>query len=546
MKNLRVTSIAGLVVLSLSSALAVSEEGQRIELHAIPWSIDGNPILGTYGAERLEDLERVKDAGMNLVLGGLQELDPATPQGAFCAENGIKVLPHVTSFLYHGVTLSAPITADQTTIPIHLARGLINSESRVVQLDDELIRYDEMTGAALVNCERGYGGTRPASHREGMILFWPEDCRAEIDRIKDSPNLFGYYVLDDSPGDAVSALRAMYRVIRETDPKPNHLVCAGFGDAGSIANLAPGVCDIMFIYWYPVSTTRYDRERTALEVQQMLTAARKCVPGIPFVGIYHAFDGRMAQTGQGVPTPEQLREQLEDYVREGASGLVAYLCHHDRLPGWADLEPLGMVVKRANLEILETGGLLVRPETPAMKQQRIQPVGHWETPRPLPGYVPAWHVTAPFEDTTGADLDAPVPPETNIDPNGIYPVKNGKAGWRVRETTCGTLGLSQLYGAGDIAYAYCDVTSPIEQTVQMRICTDDDGWVRIDGEEVYRFEGARGLEIDKDIVPVTLPKGTSRIEVKSNNRAGMWGFFMRFTDMNGDPLEGLRFEPETR
>ena len=59
----------------------------------------------------------------------------------------------------------------------------------------------------------------------------------------------------------------------------------------------------------------------------MLSAARARVPGVPFVGIYHAFDGRPAKTGQGLPTPEQLREQLEDFVREGASGLVSFICH---------------------------------------------------------------------------------------------------------------------------------------------------------------------------------------------------------------------------
>ena len=62
------------------------EEGRFVKLHATRWTIDGNPILGTYGAPRVEDLRRVKDAGMNVVLAGDDELDPTTPVGAFCLE----------------------------------------------------------------------------------------------------------------------------------------------------------------------------------------------------------------------------------------------------------------------------------------------------------------------------------------------------------------------------------------------------------------------------------------------------------------------------
>ncbi|MCC6698145.1 MAG: hypothetical protein IT365_21160 [Candidatus Hydrogenedentes bacterium] len=542
--RLHVYKIIALGILLITPGMVhAADSAELIKLHEIPWSIGGKPVLGTYGAERVEDLQRVKDAGMNLVLGGKTELDPATPQGAFCLKNGIKVMPHVTSYLYHGIRLRDPITADQKTIPLYFVHGRREQETQVIQLDDELVRYEKMTESELVNCERGYGGTTPAAHREGMILFWPETCRAEIEQIKDSPNLYGYYVLDDSPGDAVSALRALYKVIRETDPDPKHPVCAGFGDAGSVINLAPGVCDIMMIYWYPVSTNRYDRERTAQEVQHMLSEARERVPGIPFMGIYQAFDGGPAKTGQGVPTPDQLREQLEDFVREGACGLVSFICHNDTVPGWADLPPLGKPVEAANREILESGGLLVRPETPSMKEKRVQPEGHWVDPQPLPGYVPAWYIAAPFEEMPGKMLDTETPPDKGIDPAAIYPVLTGSAGWRVRETTTGTMGLSEIYGQKGLAHAYCEVTSPAEQAVQMRFCSDDDAVVRINGKEVYRYTGVQGLDVDKYVVPVTLPQGTSRIEVKVYNRAGMWAFFMRFTDPEGRPLEGLQFTP---
>lgn len=524
------------------------DSGRLVKLHETRWSIGGKPVLGTYGADSLESLRRAREVGMNLVLGGDKELDARSPEGAFCLASGIKVMPHLTPFVYHGVRLREPITAGQKDIPLVFANGRVEQASHIIQIDDESIRYERMTDAGLVNCQRGSDGTTPAAHREGIILFWPEACRAEVMRIKDSPNLFGYYVLDDSPGDAVSALRAMYRVIHQADPNPDRPVCAGFGDAGSITNLAAGVCDIMLIYWYPVGTTAYDRDRTAQEVQHMLATARRRVPGIPFMGIYQAFDGRPAHTGQGVPDAEQLREQLEDFVREGACGLVAFLCHSEQLPGWADLAPLGTTVARANREVVETGGLVVRAETPLMARKRIQPQGRWDKPRGLPGYVPAWYVLAPFEDTAGKGLEMPVPPERGIDLAGVYPVKSGLAGWRIRETTGGVLGLAEIYGAikHGLAYAVCDVTSDETRAVQMHISSDDAAWVRLNGKEIYRFDGSRGLEMGGDIVPLALPRGTSRLEVKIYNRAGMWGFFVRFTDPQGRPVEGVRFSPDQR
>ena len=144
-------------------------------------------------------------------------------------------------------------------------------------------------------------------------------------------------------------------------------------------------------------------------------------------------------------------------------------------------------------------------------------------------------------------LDAVFRPETGVDLAAVYPVKLGSAKWRVRETINGTLGLTELWGEqlkNGVAYAVCDVTSPRTQTVQMRISSDDDAIVRLNGNEVYRHSEPGGLDYDKDIVPVTLPAGRSRLEAKVYNRRGMWGLFMRFTDQAGRPLKGLRFSPQ--
>ncbi len=514
-----------------------------MKLH-LSYAVNGQPILGTYSVSNLEELAMVKDVGMNVILGGLHDLDTKSPRGKYCLENGSKVMHHMTQHIYGKPRLGDAVTADQTTIPLLTPASKGTPESGVIQIEDELIRYRERTPTELRGCRRGFNGTKPAAHRERIILFFPEECAAEVERVKDSPNLWGYYVLDDSPGDALSALRAMYKVIHRVDPK-RHPVCAGYGSAGSLCNFGPDVCDIIMFYWYPVMSSGYYRYTTSHQVQWMLGAARARVPGIPFIGVYQAFDG--GKKGPAIPTAEQLREQLEDFVREGACGLIAFLCQGSKpLAGWAAHTYMQDVLRDAHGEILAVGGLRVRPQPTRMIRERTQRAGFWRTPRKIPGVVPAWDVIGPFDDSDRKILEAAFPPEKYIDIAGVYQGKSGPVRWLKRLSCGGIVGLGELFGMGGyvantIAYASCTVTSPRSRKMQMRFGSDDDAIVWLNGKEIWRHNGSRGLERDNDIIDIVLPAGESRILVKVCNRSGMWGFFMRFTYPDGCPVKGLRF-----
>ena len=521
-------------------------QGTHMPLHKA-FLVNGKPVLGSYGVDTLDLLEKAYDIGVNVIMAGHEELDPETDKGRFCLEHGIKVMHHMTSFVYHGVVLADQITPEQTEIPLAFRHAEAVPGSNVIVIDDETIRYSELKDCVLIGCERGADGTTPATHRENVILFWPEECAAEVERWKGSPNLYGWYVLDDSPGDAQSALRGMYRTIRKHDPDMSHPVCGGFGDAGAVLNFGPEVCDVMVVYWYPVEPKRYMRESTSEEVQWILAEARERVPGVAFMGIYQAFDGTVAGTGQGRPTGDQVREQMEDFVREGACGLIAFLGHHSTLPGWADMEDVGAAVRKVHAEILDTGGLVVRPENDAMRERRVQPKGHWEKPSATPGYPPAWRVAAPFDlpDDTQR-LSAMFPPDEAVDLSATYDAPAGPVRWRTWETTGGVMGLSNLFTQRPhaMAYAVCDLVSPVEQRVMMRVSCDNDSIVHINGTEVFRLDVEEGVQRDKYGVEVTLPKGKSRVFVKCYNRTGGWAFFLRFTNLDGSPLEGLTFDPD--
>jgi hypothetical protein len=519
------------------------------------YRVNNQPILGTY-ANRMsvDELADIRSTGMNLVIGHTRWLDTTTAEGAFCQDSGLAVLLHMAGPIYGQPHLATDINAVQTEIPLADVRDTTPA-SGIIQLDDEFIRYTGLNGKTLTGCERGYGGTTPAKHRAGMIVFRPDEARERIEQVKDSRNLWGYYVLDDSPGDALSALRALYAIIKEIDPE--RPVVAGYGGMGGMHNFAPDVCDLMFVYIYSVFS-RYDRVKVSEATQWLLTVARERVPGIPFVGVYQGFWG--AAGVRDVPLERRhIRDAMEDMVRNGAEGLVAYTARSRTRPsfsGWNFQDSLLTTISEAHDEILATGALGISPETPEMASTRIQPEGFWTHPVPMHGLPPAWHVVGPFDDIEREGLSATFSPDSVVDLMATYTGKDDRTiRWIVEPYSevaglggvCNrTISTPQGRVAASVhstAYLMCDITSTRKQEAVMRIGSDDEVLITFDGVEVWRHEGTRGLNRRSDSVRVTIPSGTTRVLAKVHNILGQWGFHLRFTDTEGHPLEGLSFSP---
>lgn len=541
--------VAALLWASLGISRSDSGASRLMKL-PVQHRVDGRPLLGSYNVDDVNGIARMAAMGMNLVLGGEEHLDPAKPLGSACAEHNVRVLYHLTQHIYGKPRLAARVTPSQTTIPLYTEGAGAFPKQGTIQLDDEVIVYEDSTENTLLRCHRGSAGTKPAAHRVGTILFWPDQAAAEIGRVRSSPNLWGYYVLDDSPGDALSALTALYRIAKRLDP--GRVVAAGYGSAGSLCNFGPGVCDLMLVYWYPVfASGNYDPLLTSHQVQWMMAEARRIVPGIPFAGVYQTFDAafeRPENLGKGLPTPEQLRKQMEDFVREGACGLIAYLGGVPILPGWETRPALQRVIQETNAEIRAKGGLLLPPEPPDMAAARTFPMGFWSRASSIPGIPPAWHVILPFGPTGAAGLDAQYPPDREIRLDAEYPSDQLSIGWIVRRTIGGVIGLGEIAAMASatreaMAYATCEVISPAEQKALLACGSDDDMIVRLNGEEIVRRVYAGGLKRDAERWEITLRQGVNRLFVKVHNRAGMWGFQVRLLSKDGQPLRGLRFSP---
>jgi FKBP-type peptidyl-prolyl cis-trans isomerase len=96
------------------------------------------------------------------------------------------------------------------------------------------------------------------------------------------------------------------------------------------------------------------------------------------------------------------------------------------------------------------------------------------------------------------------------------------------------------------AYAYAEITSPSAQDVLLKVGSDDDYFLALNGVPVSRFVGNRGWKADEDAVQVRLVAGVNRILLKVLNGGGSWQASLRITDMSHQPLVFVQSTPQTR
>jgi len=81
--------------------------------------------------------------------------------------------------------------------------------------------------------------------------------------------------------------------------------------------------------------------------------------------------------------------------------------------------------------------------------------------------------------------------------------------------------------------------------VQLRLGSDDDLKVWVNGEAMLSRKVGRGATIDHDVIPVKLRRGLNEVLAKVCNRQGGWGLLLRVTDQSGRPLKNLAFRPSS-
>lgn len=157
-----------------------------------------------------------------------------------------------------------------------------------------------------------------------------------------------------------------------------------------------------------------------------------------------------------------------------------------------------------------------------------------------------WWLIGPFaSDDNFAGHAAVYPPEQTIDLQAAYDGVGGKVRWHLNRQAGrnASVDLTRVFQPTEnvAAYAFCCVTSPVEQDAHVRFGSNDAGKVWLGDKLVhdYPYEGTAYL--DRDIIPVHLPQGTTKILLKLTNHQKNWGFVFRVTDKQGRPLKNLVF-----
>jgi hypothetical protein len=170
---------------------------------------------------------------------------------------------------------------------------------------------------------------------------------------------------------------------------------------------------------------------------------------------------------------------------------------------------------------------------------------------PGEGFLTSWLLLAPIplaENQRGDNAlgSEPIPGEAQLRPRAGDKVTVG--GRRLVWTTYQAKGyffdFNDFLGQqteDSVGYAVCYVHAPAElRGIQLKIGSDDQARVYLNGQEVFRHGQARALEKDQDTIAVALRAGVNVLVFKVINEKLDWSGCARFTDRDGKVIQGLK------
>lgn len=167
------------------------------------------------------------------------------------------------------------------------------------------------------------------------------------------------------------------------------------------------------------------------------------------------------------------------------------------------------------------------------------------------GFVRNWLVLAPIpidEDAGAAEIDKQqVKDEAKIKPKAGEKVKAGGKDliWTAHKTADFFIDFRESFGKerGEdaAAYAVAYVQAEAEMgDVKIKIGSNDQAKVYLNGKEVIKFDETRTLEKDQNEATVALKKGENVLVFKVINEKNNWQGCARFTDKTGAGIKNLK------
>jgi serine/threonine protein kinase/tetratricopeptide (TPR) repeat protein len=172
------------------------------------------------------------------------------------------------------------------------------------------------------------------------------------------------------------------------------------------------------------------------------------------------------------------------------------------------------------------------------------------------GFVRDWLILSapiPFAGRNGARAvdQEQIPGEAKLRPRARDELNAGgnRLAWKEHRDAARFVDFASVYGLPSnfrVAYCVCYILSEAERSdLVLRVGSDDQAKVYLNGKEVYKFVHRRAFHLEQDEVkPLALRKGVNVLVFKVVNETEAWAGSLRFVDQKGRPAEGLRFRLE--
>jgi len=160
-----------------------------------------------------------------------------------------------------------------------------------------------------------------------------------------------------------------------------------------------------------------------------------------------------------------------------------------------------------------------------------------------------WYFIGPFDNSDREGLKKVFPPENKIDLKATYKGKENKdIKWRriFDYDSSGYVDLNDIIKPNDyaVSYALSYIYSPNDREAQFRLGFEDGIKIWLNDKEIFTYAVAPGgAVLDNELVPVKFQKGWNKLLLKITDTWGSWGFYFRVTDLRGNPVEDLIFDP---
>ena len=220
----------------------------------------------------------------------------------------------------------------------------------------------------------------------------------------------------------------------------------------------------------------------------------------------------------------------EGNVRKEAAVVVSRLAEH-----------LPKSHKKETIELM-TAVIEANPKRDAIRRavDHLRKLGIDADPARDAGFITSWWLIGPFPNPGSEMFTRSYFPEQQIDLDARKTVAGKELVWHHHRT-------NDLRGIVDLdsavirkeevgAYGYAEITVDADRNVVLEMGSDDGIVVWVNGKKVHANNAHRGVKADQDHANARLEAGVNKVLVKIINGSAAWGFCLRITTPDGQPV----------